>query len=132
LIYHLSGGTNNVSFLSTNNPGGSGFVVPIPRAGNVTIQLSAAAESGSTSNIVLNLDRSVEGVTSGTAAATRWQNTFLQIPMALTSTTTNTVLTNLTTSLVGGTGFLRINIANTNAAGRATNIWLITSTKPGI
>lgn len=134
IITHLAGDTNNVAPLSTNLPGASatGWVIPVTRAQSVSIQLSIAAHtSGSLSNLLVKIDRSL--VQASASGGTLWEPSFLTLALATTGgVTTNTLVTNLPPSLIGGTGFLRMHLANTNAAGVITNIWLISSQKPGL
>ncbi len=122
IVQLLSGGTNGIAALTTN----ANHVISVPRAGDVAIQLSFAGVSGSTSNLVLHIDRSLN---SGGAGNTQWENTAFRFPVAASSTSTNTGVTNI---VVGGIGYLRVHIANTNASGAMTNLHLLYSYKPGI
>lgn len=126
----LAGGTNTIVGAVTNS-----FVVPVTRSQNIAIQLAVAPHtSGSVSNVLMKIDRSTIAAT--TSATPLWEQNVFTISLAGTSgVLTNTFVTNLPPTLVGGIGFLRLNLCNTNVAGAAsvmTNVWLITSQKPGI
>lgn len=118
----LNGGTNGLAGLTTNTTDS----IVVTRGQNAAVAVSFAAPSGSTSNLIVRIDASVDN------DPTHWFPNAWTFVTAATSTTTNTYSTNIT---VGAYGYLRVNLCNTNAAdngARMTNFFVKIGTKPGI
>lgn len=118
----VNGGTNNVPALATNVYD----VVAVTRGQNAAIQVAFSAPASSTSNLVVRVDTSVDGVDTG---ATNWLQNVYVFPIAAVGVARTTFVTNVN---IGAIGYFRINLCNTNASGAITNVIAKVANKPGI
>lgn len=90
----------------------------------VALQLAATGmETGTTSNVVVTISRSLDGVTFETYPTWTWA-------VPLNSTTQVVALTNLDRTILGSYGYWKFKSISTTSLADVTNVWVRIATKP--
>ena len=108
--------TNSIAAAGTNTTAPTiGSSINVDNVDSVGLQFTGAGSAAGTSDIVIKLARSGDNSNFETTPLITWQ-------FAAAGATTNTYFTNLTSSVLGSAGYLKVvSIGNANASCNITN-----------